>query len=119
MEIPPARAWVASRCCHHLTTDHAIASQKNQSARHLFVFDVEPRPHQEEILADLVSERANGHHKNLVVAATGGRSSTVASDDSPPIDGTANSSSRKVAMPEATTGVPNATTSSAASVPTR
>ena len=61
--------------------DRAIATQKNQSARHLFVFDVEPRPHQREILDDLESERAQGHHKNLVVAATGTGKTVVAALD--------------------------------------
>lgn len=61
--------------------ERAIALQKNKAASHLFVFDVEPRPHQVEILDDLLSERQNGHHKNLVVAATGTGKTVVAALD--------------------------------------
>ncbi|UJR85256.1 DUF3427 domain-containing protein [Sandaracinus amylolyticus] len=61
--------------------DRAIATQKNESARHLFVFDVEPRPHQREILDDLAAERARGHWRNLVVAATGTGKTIVAALD--------------------------------------
>jgi superfamily II DNA or RNA helicase len=35
------------------------------------LFDIRPRPHQQEILDDLAAERARGHVRNLVVAATG------------------------------------------------
>src|SRR5690606_17843873 len=39
------------------------------------------RPHQREILDDLASERARGHHRNLVVAATGTGKTIVAALD--------------------------------------
>ncbi|MDQ3034817.1 MAG: DUF3427 domain-containing protein [Myxococcota bacterium] len=61
--------------------DRAIAVQKNSSARRFFVFDVEPRPHQREILDELASERARGHTRNLVVAATGTGKTIVAALD--------------------------------------
>lgn len=61
--------------------DKAIHRQLNQAARHLFVFDVAPRPHQQEILAELAAERSKGHHRNLVVAATGTGKTIVAALD--------------------------------------
>jgi HKD family nuclease len=42
--------------------DEAIGAQKNRAARHLFVFDLSPRPHQTEMLEALESERDKGHH---------------------------------------------------------
>ncbi|MDP3574268.1 MAG: DUF3427 domain-containing protein [Archangium sp.] len=61
--------------------DDAIAAQANQQARHLFVFDVFPRPHQQEILDELAAERTHGHFRNLVVAATGTGKTIVAALD--------------------------------------
>ncbi len=43
--------------------------------------DIEPRPHQREILDALEAERSRGHHKNLVVAATGTGKTIVAALD--------------------------------------
>lgn len=40
-----------------------------------------PYPHQEEVLEALSEERANGHHRNLVVAATGTGKTVVAALD--------------------------------------
>jgi superfamily II DNA or RNA helicase/HKD family nuclease len=61
--------------------DRAVTAQKNESARRFYVFDIEPRPHQREILDDLASERARGHLRNLVVAATGTGKTIVAALD--------------------------------------
>ena len=61
--------------------DDAIAAQANHQARHLFVFDVFPRPHQQEILDELAAERTHGHFRNLVVAATGTGKTIVAALD--------------------------------------
>jgi len=61
--------------------DEAIGAQKNRAARHLFVFDLSPRPHQTEMLEALESERDKGYHKNLVVAATGTGKTVVAALD--------------------------------------
>lgn len=61
--------------------DRAIAVQARERTRHFFVVDVEPRPHQREILDDLAHERAHGHHRNLVVAATGTGKTIVAALD--------------------------------------
>ncbi|MEZ5065907.1 MAG: DUF3427 domain-containing protein [bacterium] len=46
----------------------------------LFV-DLMPRPHQQEILDSLAAERAHGHTRNLVVAATGTGKTVVAALD--------------------------------------
>lgn len=61
--------------------DDAISAQANHQARHLFVFDVFPRPHQQEILDELAAERTHGHFRNLVVAATGTGKTIVAALD--------------------------------------
>jgi superfamily II DNA or RNA helicase/HKD family nuclease len=47
----------------------------------LAYFDIQPRPFQREMLADLERERQHGRHRNLVVAATGtGKTVVVALD---------------------------------------
>ncbi len=61
--------------------DKAIDAQRATTKQYLFLFDVEPRPHQREILADLAAEREAGHFKNLVVAATGTGKTVVAALD--------------------------------------
>lgn len=61
--------------------DRAIDVQRAQDKRYLLLFDVAPRPHQREILDDLASERARGHTRNLVVAATGTGKTVVAALD--------------------------------------
>ena len=43
--------------------------------------DVAARPHQQEILDELAAERARGHYRNLVVAATGTGKTVVAALD--------------------------------------
>lgn len=55
-------------------------AQRKQLAPYL-ILDIEPRPHQVEILEDLDAERANGHMRNLVVAATGTGKTIVAALD--------------------------------------
>jgi superfamily II DNA or RNA helicase/HKD family nuclease len=47
----------------------------------LAAIEVTPRPHQQEILDDLAAERARGHFRNLVVAATGTGKTVVAALD--------------------------------------
>ncbi|SFS08774.1 Helicase conserved C-terminal domain-containing protein [Agrococcus baldri] len=44
-------------------------------------FDINPLPHQQEILEDLEGERSRGNHRNLVVAATGTGKTVVAALD--------------------------------------
>lgn len=61
--------------------DQAVLRQKRAAAAPLLKFDIEPRPHQSEILEDLAAERARGHHRNLVVAATGTGKTVVAALD--------------------------------------
>ena len=61
--------------------DHAVLRQKRAAAAPLLKFDIEPRPHQQEILEELAAERARGHHRNLVVAATGTGKTIVAALD--------------------------------------
>jgi superfamily II DNA or RNA helicase/HKD family nuclease len=61
--------------------DQAIDAQRAATKQYLFLFDVEPRPHQREILEQLQAERAKGHFKNLVVAATGTGKTVVAALD--------------------------------------
>ena len=43
--------------------------------------EVEPRPHQTEVLEALEVEREAGHHRNLIVAATGTGKTFVAAFD--------------------------------------
>ncbi len=60
---------------------HAVQGQQQRAAAPLLRFDIEPRPHQAEILDDLTAERARGHWRNLVVAATGTGKTVVAALD--------------------------------------
>jgi superfamily II DNA or RNA helicase len=55
-------------------------SRRAELAPYLIV-DLEPRPHQVEILEALAAERARGHTRNLVVAATGTGKTAVAALD--------------------------------------
>ncbi|PKN56359.1 MAG: DUF3427 domain-containing protein [Deltaproteobacteria bacterium HGW-Deltaproteobacteria-14] len=61
--------------------DEAVSRQIRVRTDPLLRLDVEPRPHQQEILDDLAAERARGHHRNLVVAATGTGKTIVAALD--------------------------------------
>ena len=52
--------------------DRAVATQtRDDSSPFFFNFDIEPKSHQKQILDALELERAHGHMRNLVVAATG------------------------------------------------
>ena len=55
-------------------------AQRSALAPYLFL-ELEPRQHQKEILEDLAAERARGHTRNLVVAATGTGKTIVAALD--------------------------------------
>ncbi len=44
-------------------------------------FDLQPKPHQARILEELDAERSYGHHRNLIVAATGTGKTVVAALD--------------------------------------
>jgi superfamily II DNA or RNA helicase/HKD family nuclease len=59
----------------------AVTQQRREAGRHFFVVDVLPRPHQQQMLDDLASEREAGHFRNLVVAATGTGKTIVAALD--------------------------------------
>jgi superfamily II DNA or RNA helicase/HKD family nuclease len=61
--------------------DEAVKQQRDDAARPFFVVDVIAKPHQQEILDDLAAERDRGHHRNLVVAATGTGKTIVAALD--------------------------------------
>ncbi len=61
--------------------DEVVSSTRRQALAPFLIVDVQPRPHQEEILEDLAAERANGHTRNLVVAATGTGKTIVAALD--------------------------------------
>ena len=64
----------------HEFDDVVIRTKREALAPYLFL-DIEPRPHQREILEDLAAERSRGHHRNLVVAATGTGKTVVAALD--------------------------------------
>jgi len=59
----------------------AIRREAGSALRLLPNIDVTPRPHQQEILDHLAAERARGHTRNLVVAATGTGKTVVAALD--------------------------------------
>lgn len=63
--------------------EFAAAVQRDRRAQlaPYLKLDVEPRPHQREILEALEAERGRGHHRNLVVAATGTGKTIVAALD--------------------------------------
>lgn len=61
--------------------DEAVQRDKRAALAPYLFFDITPRQHQSEILEDLASERARGHTRNLVVAATGTGKTIVAALD--------------------------------------
>ncbi|MCB9690251.1 MAG: DUF3427 domain-containing protein [Alphaproteobacteria bacterium] len=61
--------------------DAAVKRQRSDQTRLHLSLDVTPRAHQAEILEALEAEREAGHHKNLVVAATGTGKTVVAALD--------------------------------------
>lgn len=63
------------------TFDAALVTEPAGPTPSLLMLDIEPRPHQQEILDALAAERTHGHHRNLVVAATGTGKTIVAALD--------------------------------------
>ena len=61
--------------------DAAVTRAERAALAPYLVFDLDPRPHQREILEDLAAERAHGRWRNLVVAATGTGKTIVAALD--------------------------------------
>lgn len=61
--------------------DEVITRTRREALAPYLLLDVEPRPHQREILEDLAAERSRGHYRNLVVAATGTGKTVVAALD--------------------------------------
>lgn len=61
--------------------DKAVQSERKKATAPFLQLDVLPRPHQQEILNELAAERAHGHTRNLVVAATGTGKTVVAALD--------------------------------------
>ena len=57
------------------------AAKKAQTASLLGAIRVHPYPHQREILEELAAERVAGHHRNLIVAATGTGKTVIAALD--------------------------------------
>jgi superfamily II DNA or RNA helicase len=78
---PDFRAYDSDRDADLL--DRALGAQAggNTSILELSGLEVRPRPHQERILEALDAERVHGHHRNLVVAATGTGKTVVAALD--------------------------------------
>lgn len=63
------------------TFNTAIKGEKRERAAPFLRFDIEPKSHQARILDELAAERAAGHTRNLVVAATGTGKTVVAALD--------------------------------------
>ncbi len=61
--------------------DETVRRQVVDRNRLLLSIHVEPKPHQAEALEQLRAERARGHHRNLVVAATGTGKTFIAAFD--------------------------------------
>ncbi|MDL5159278.1 DUF3427 domain-containing protein [Actinomycetospora termitidis] len=78
---PDFRAYDPNRDADLL--DRALGAQAGGGANILELSGLEvlPRPHQEHILEALEAERFRGHHRNLVVAATGTGKTVVAALD--------------------------------------
>ncbi|MGH1348904.1 MAG: DEAD/DEAH box helicase family protein [Nannocystales bacterium] len=63
------------------TFSEAIRGERRERAAPFLRFDIEPKSHQARILDELEAERAAGHRRNLVVAATGTGKTVVAALD--------------------------------------
>ncbi len=63
------------------TFTDAIRGERRERAAPFLRFDIEPKSHQARILDELAAERAAGHSRNLVVAATGTGKTVVAALD--------------------------------------
>ncbi len=63
------------------TFSEAIRGERRERAAPFLRFDIEPKSHQARILDELEAERAAGHWRNLVVAATGTGKTVVAALD--------------------------------------
>lgn len=61
--------------------DKSVRSQLVDRSKLLLAIHVEPKPHQVEALERLEAERARGHRRNLVVAATGTGKTFIAAFD--------------------------------------
>jgi len=61
--------------------DEAVRRQTADRSKLLLSIHVDPKPHQLEILERLEAERERGHHKNLIVSATGTGKTFVAAFD--------------------------------------
>ncbi len=61
--------------------DEATQRSKRAALAPYLILDIQPREHQREMLEDLAAERAHGHFRNLVVAATGTGKTIVAALD--------------------------------------
>ena len=61
--------------------DEAVQRAQRKALAPYLQFEIEPKQHQKEILEDLAAERARGHMRNLVVAATGTGKTIVAALD--------------------------------------
>ncbi len=79
-EDPEFRPYEATKE-HQDAFDQAVKGERTEATDLTLRLDVLPRPHQQEILDDLEAERAAGHHRNLVVAATGTGKTVVAALD--------------------------------------
>ena len=70
----------AKRLDHALSSQRGSGSPEDITALSLLV-DVSPKPHQAVALEALEAERLRGHHRNLVVAATGTGKTWIAAFD--------------------------------------
>ncbi len=66
--------------------DHALSRQRGDAGTDdgtwlSLLIDVAPKPHQDVVLEALEAERRRGHHRNLVVAATGTGKTWIAAFD--------------------------------------
>ncbi len=75
--------WLDTSFRPYVREEFAEAVQRARRAElaPYLIVDIEPKQHQKEILEELAAERARGHTKNLVVAATGTGKTVVAALD--------------------------------------